>query len=171
VRCVSEHVRSELVAATSPGPSLRTIVAASPIELPAELGRREARIRRGLDLRTRLVVIVARLIPNKRVDVALGAVALLPDVQVVVVGGGPLLERLSLEYPAVRFTGEVDRNVAIEWIAAADVLVSASRLEGAPTAVREARALGTRVVACAAGSLGALAASDPDLWVVPSRGH
>jgi teichuronic acid biosynthesis glycosyltransferase TuaC len=169
VRCVSEHVRSELVAATSPGPSLHTIVAPSPIELPAALDRPGARARLGIDLRTRLVVIVARLIPEKRVAVALRAVALLPDVQVVVVGGGPLLKRLAHDHPAVRFTGEVNRDLCIEWIAAADVLVSASRLEGAPTVVREARALGTRVVACAAGSLAAIAESDPDLWVVPSR--
>jgi glycosyltransferase involved in cell wall biosynthesis len=47
------------------------------------------------------------------------------------------------------------------------VLLSASRHEGAPTVVREARALGTPVVACAAGSLAALAESDDGIWIVP----
>ena len=39
------------------------------------------------------------------------------------------------------------------WIRASDLVVSASREEGAPTVVREARALGTPVVTTAAGDL------------------
>jgi teichuronic acid biosynthesis glycosyltransferase TuaC len=169
VRCVSEHVQSELLAATDARLRPWTFVAASPFELPATLGRSAARGRLGLCARTRLIVIVARLIPDKRVGAALSAVALLPDVQVVVVGGGPLHGRLARDFPNVRFTGELDRPIALDWIAAADVLVSGSRLEGAPTVVREARALGTSVVACAAGSLPALAASDMGIWLVPER--
>jgi len=45
--------------------------------------------------------------------------------------------------------------------------VSASLHEGAPTVVREARALDTAVVARAAGSLRSLAAMDPGIWLLP----
>lgn len=169
VRCVSDHVQTELLAATRAELRPWTIVAPSPFELPPALGRSQARERLGLVRSIRLIVIVARLIPDKRVGAALNAVALLPDVQVVVVGGGPLLGRLARDFPGVRFTGELARPSALDWIAAADVLVSASRLEGAPTVVREARALGTSVVACAAGSLHALAEGDPGVWLVPER--
>jgi teichuronic acid biosynthesis glycosyltransferase TuaC len=169
VRCVSEHVQSALLAATHAELRPWTFVAPSPFELPPTLGRSEARARLGLGVRTRLIVVVARLIPDKRVGAALSAVALLPDVQVVVVGGGPLLGHLTRDFPSVRFTGELARPIALDWIAAADVLVSGSHLEGAPTVVREARALGTSVVACAAGSLRELADGDAGVWLVPER--
>jgi glycosyltransferase involved in cell wall biosynthesis len=167
VRCVSDHVRSQLIAATLPELLPRTCVAPSPFVLPPGLDRSGARARLGLDAERRLLVIVSRLVPGKRVATALDAVALIADASVVVVGGGPLLGRLSRDYPSVRFTGELPRPLALDWIAAADVLLSASQHEGAPTTVREARALGTRVVACAAGSLPALAESDDGIWIVP----
>lgn len=167
VRCVSEDVRAQLIAATSSALLPRTSVLPSPFELPPGLDRSGARARLGLAAERRLIVIVSRLVPDKRVATALDAVAWLADVLVVVVGGGPLLERLSREYPGVCFTGELPRPQALDWIAAADVLLSASRHEGAPTVVREARALGTPVVACLAGSLAALAERDEGLWLVP----
>jgi glycosyltransferase involved in cell wall biosynthesis len=82
-----------------------------------------------------------------------------------VIGGGPLLAELRARFPRVRFTGELSRSQSLEWIAAANVLVSASVLEGAPTVVREARALGVPVVACPAGDLRLWAESDPGLWL------
>jgi teichuronic acid biosynthesis glycosyltransferase TuaC len=51
-------------------------------------------------------------------------------------------------------------------MAAADVLVSASREEGAPTVVREARALGVPVVAVPCGDLATWAAADPGIALV-----
>ena len=51
-------------------------------------------------------------------------------------------------------------------MAAADYLVSASQLEGASTVVREARALGVRVIATRSGDLGDWAQSDPGIEVV-----
>jgi glycosyltransferase involved in cell wall biosynthesis len=165
VRCVSEHVRAGLLAIT-PELAPHTVVAPSPFDLPVLPPRSELRARIGIDPRLRLVVVVARLVPDKRVDVALAAAACLPATQLVVVGDGPLRERLHRRYPEVRFTGELPRPEALRWIAAADVLISASHLEGAPTAIREARALGTPVVACDAGSLAELAAHDAGVWLV-----
>jgi glycosyltransferase involved in cell wall biosynthesis len=114
-----------------------------------------------------LIVVVARLIASKRVDVALRAALHVPDAQIVVCGGGPLQRALTLDFPAVRFLGNLPRNETLRWIAAADVLLSASRTEGAPTAIREARALGVPVVTTAAGDLLTWARTDPDLHVVP----
>ena len=64
------------------------------------------------------------------------------------------------------FVGQLERSRALAFIAAADVVLSASRLEGSPTVVREARLLGTRVVALRAGDLGERYAGDPDVIVV-----
>jgi glycosyltransferase involved in cell wall biosynthesis len=48
------------------------------------------------------------------------------------------------------------------------VLVSASRHEGSPLVVREARALGVPVVACPSGDLEQWARDDAGLWVLPA---
>jgi len=66
----------------------------------------------------------------------------------------------------VRFTGYLARGEALRWIAAADVLVSASAHEGAPSVVREARALGVPVVAVNAGDLAQWAKRDAGLLLV-----
>jgi glycosyltransferase involved in cell wall biosynthesis len=144
----------------------------SPIELDAVPDRQAARARLAVPSEARLIVINARLVPDKRVPSALRAVAALPRTRVVVIGGGPLLDELRRQFPAVRFTGQLPRADALCWTAAADVLVSASRHEGAPTAVREARALGVPVVALEAGDLAEWATTDEGLWIVPrgSRG-
>ena len=54
----------------------------------------------------------------------------------------------------------------LAWIAAADLLVSASRDEGAPTVVREARLLGTPVLAARAGDVERWAAQDPGITLL-----
>ncbi|MFS8070516.1 MAG: glycosyltransferase, partial [Byssovorax sp.] len=59
-----------------------------------------------------------------------------------------------------RFTGALHRREALAWVAAADVLLHPSAVEAAPTVIREARALGTRVVACDAGDIRAWAHDD-----------
>jgi glycosyltransferase involved in cell wall biosynthesis len=63
-----------------------------------------------------------------------------------VVGDGPLrprLERqaLSSKLDAI-FVGRTTRNVALAWIAAADMVLHASEAEGLSTVKREAEALG-----------------------------
>jgi glycosyltransferase involved in cell wall biosynthesis len=67
----------------------------------------------------------------------------------------------------VRFLGQLGRSQTLTWIAAADLVLTASLDEGAPTVVREARALGTPVVARAAGDLVEWARRDPGLVVLP----
>ncbi|HVK69610.1 MAG TPA: glycosyltransferase family 4 protein [Polyangium sp.] len=116
----------------------------------------------------KLVVAAGRLVPSKRVDLAIEA-ATSASMSIVVVGDGPLraeLEALARARPAhARFVGLVPRDEALAWIAAADVLLHASAEEAAPTVVREARALGVPVVACAAGDVSVWARRDPGLVV------
>jgi glycosyltransferase involved in cell wall biosynthesis len=168
IRLVSEELREQWIDATFPAMREHCYVRASPIDLGTCPTRSEARRRRGIGPREQVALVVARLIPSKRVGTALRALQALPAVRTVVVGGGPLASQLSSEFPKVRFEGALDRPTTLEWIAAADVLVSASIREGAPTSVREARALRVPVVTCEAGDVLHWAARDPDLWVIPA---
>lgn len=166
IRVVSKELRELLLTSTSRQLESQVRVEPVQLELDPQLERTVARRRLSVSASARLVLLVARLIPEKRVAVALRAVSLLPEVEVVVVGGGPLLAELRQRFGSVRFTGELPHSKALEWIAAADVVVSASQLEGAPTALREARALGVPVVARNAGDLAERALRDRDLWLV-----
>jgi glycosyltransferase involved in cell wall biosynthesis len=166
VRCVSNELRDRLERALAPLPGVRWHIAPPPLELATAPSRAAARAALGVDIGARLFVVVARLVSSKRVEVALRSARLVPEALVVVVGDGPDRARLERSFPSVHFVGRVARTNALSWIAAADVLLSASLLEGAPSAVREARALGTSVVALAAGDLGAWSRHDPGLCVL-----
>jgi glycosyltransferase involved in cell wall biosynthesis len=106
-----------------------------------------------------LVVTVARLHPQKGLDVlveALSAVrAAVPDVRALVVGEGPE-ESAVRSAVASRSLGSVvvlagARPDAASELAAADVVVVPSRWESGPLVVPEALALGRPVVATAVG--------------------
>jgi glycosyltransferase involved in cell wall biosynthesis len=164
---VTSRELADALDAANPELSSRVRVAMSPIDVDQVPTRSSAR--RALDIpETKpLALIVSRLIPAKRVEVALGALALLNDeLSTVVVGDGPELASLRARFPHAHFTGYLPRSQALCWIAAADVLVSASTQEGAPTVIREARALGVPVVAVTAGDLAAWAEQDPGLLLV-----
>ncbi len=130
-----------------------------------------AALRASLDLApgARLAVTACRLVPSKRVELAIAAAAA-ARVRLVVVGDGP--ERAALGRRAeelgggVTFAGALPRREALAWVAAADVLLHPSAVEGAPTVVREARALGVPVVACDAGDVAAWARDDAGIRVV-----
>jgi glycosyltransferase involved in cell wall biosynthesis len=84
----------------------------------------------------------------------------------VIVGDGPAREALELQARSravsARFLGLRPRDEVARWLTAADVYVQPSRrlpsgrTEGMPTAVREALAVGVRVVATRTGGLSAL---------------
>jgi teichuronic acid biosynthesis glycosyltransferase TuaC len=166
VRTVSEELRRELGRALGPAIAARTSVREARLELDGALGRADARRELGIHENERLVVVAGRLIRGKRTEVALGAARLIPNVRVVVVGDGPERSRLEQAFPEAELVGLVPRERALAWLAAANVVLSASLEEGAPSVVREARALGTPVVALACGDLMRQAESDPGLVVV-----
>ncbi len=165
-RCVSLELLRELERLAGHGLGEVAEVRPASIEVASAPGRDAARRRLGIAAEQRLVVVVGRLIASKRVHEALAAARLLSDVAVFVLGDGPERAALESQFPSVQFLGAVERPLALTYIAAADALLSASRWEGAPTAIREARALGVTVVASAAGDLPSLARDDAGLWVV-----
>jgi glycosyltransferase involved in cell wall biosynthesis len=160
-RCESwRFVSSDLLATLLSALDARTaslvervaVVGAARIELPDLPRLTDAVARRRSELRgARTAVSVGRLVASKRVDRAITHVAGSPEFDaLVVIGDGPERPRLeelarATRAPA-RFVGAVPRPDALAWIGAADALIHASTAEGLSTVIREAEALGTRVV-------------------------
>jgi glycosyltransferase involved in cell wall biosynthesis len=161
-----ELVLGSLPAAQRANLEPHACVAPAAIDVAGVPSRARARAHLGIEPHGKVAVIVARLIPGKRVDVALEACRRVSRLATVVIGDGPELSQLRQRFPEASFVGHVERSVALSYISAADVLVSASLVEGAPTVVREARALGTAVVCLEAGDLRRWAEADADLHVV-----
>lgn len=121
-----------------------------------------------------MALYVGNLKPEKGVaDLARawqGVVRELPDARLAIVGGGP--ERAALEAalpPRATLYGPQPLTAIPAWLAACDVLVLPSHIEGTPNVVLEALACGRRVVATAVGGVPDLL-TDPLLGVlVPAR--
>jgi glycosyltransferase involved in cell wall biosynthesis len=127
------------------------------------------------------IVAVGRLLPEKRFDLLIAALAELPGCELTIVGDGP--ERAALEGIAavhdlsrrVRFTGLLDRPRALDTVCRADLLCLPSDYEPWGLCVNEAMMLGT-MVACSrhVGAVGDLvkhrttgfvvAAATPAAW-------
>jgi glycosyltransferase involved in cell wall biosynthesis len=126
----------------------------------------QAELRRVLGVtQTPLVVVVGRAVKDKQIPIAIEASTRAFGRPPYVIGDGPELPTLRQHYRDTVFLGSRCRRETVSWIKAADVLLSASEKEGAPTVVREARALGTPVVCADAGDLRAWAQSDPFIYV------
>jgi len=163
---VTSRELADTLGTAAPELSSSMRVEASPIDVDGVPTRNLARQALGIPETKSVALIVGRLIPEKRVALALQALSLLDNLSAVVVGDGPELESLRARFPEVHFTGYLPRSETLRFIAAADVLVSASAHEGAPSVVREARALGVPVVAVPAGDLVAWAERDAGLLLV-----
>ena len=104
-----------------------------------------------------MLLVAARLVPVKGVDLMLDALAHLPDVRLVVAGDGP--ERARLAHPRATFLGQVDTATRDRLLREASVVVVPSRnlpngrSEGTPLIALEALAAGVPVVASAVGGL------------------
>jgi teichuronic acid biosynthesis glycosyltransferase TuaC len=167
IRCVAVALREHLgIDASHPlYASTRVEPCALDVSVPTE--RHVTRAGLGIDEHDFVAVVVGRLIQSKRVEAALNVKRAPPATRWVVLGDGPELDALRAQFPGVRFLGRVDRSLALAWIQAADVLVSASRDEGAPTVIREARALNTQVWTAAAGDVALWARTDPGIHLLP----
>jgi glycosyltransferase involved in cell wall biosynthesis len=146
-------------------PAARTLTipsAVDPDALVPQLGRERTRAAEGLSDDVPLLLSLAALVRRKGLDVLLEALARLPDdvrrVQLWIAGSGP--ERAALERQAgelalgdrVRFLGP--RSDVGDLLAACDLFVLPSRLEGLGVAALEAMAAGRPVVASRVGGLG-----------------
>lgn len=147
VRAVSTGIADRLRALS---PALPLHVEPMPLADDDVLRAAHARGRR---LRARfgddLCVVAARLVPEKHIERVVPLVSARGQ-RLVLVGDGPersrlieLARRASLDVISV---GAVPHEQALGWLAAADeVLAPLARGEGAPTVVREAKALGVPV--------------------------
>jgi glycosyltransferase involved in cell wall biosynthesis len=165
-RFVSRELRDVFVRATTPQVLERSCVAPCPIDTTGAPARDEARRRFGIARDERIALVVGRLVAGKH---PLEAVKLALDRRadrVIVVGDGPLRGDVQKMDRRVVTVGLTPRDTALAWMSAADFVVSASRLEGAPTAIREARALGVPVVATPSGDLSEWARSDPGIEII-----
>ncbi|HEX2685924.1 MAG TPA: glycosyltransferase family 4 protein [Kofleriaceae bacterium] len=88
----------------------------------------------------------------------------LPDATLAIVGGGPLRPALEAALPPrATLHGPQPLAAIPTWLAACDVLVLPSHIEGTPNSVFEALACGRRVVASAVGGV-------PDVITSPTLG-
>jgi glycosyltransferase involved in cell wall biosynthesis len=152
-RFVSESLKESLLRALGDEARARVeriaIVDAAKVEMP-DVREAVARKKRELGA-ARVAVSVGRLVRSKRVDRAIEHVARTRDLDaLVVVGDGPERGRLEAlaraRYVDARFLGVLPREETLAWIGAASVVLFASEHEGASTVLREAAAMGTRVV-------------------------
>lgn len=123
--------------------------------------RTSARQRLGLDPGRPLAVTVARLSPEKRLDRLVEAIARVPnrDVQLVILGAGPLRKALAANIAAlglgrrVFLRGGIPHSDLPDWYRAADLFCLASEHEGCPVVVHEALACGLPVVSTPVGAV------------------
>lgn len=115
--------------------------------------RTQARQRLGLPADGRYLLSVGHLIERKGHHIAIEALSHLPEVTLLIAGGGPeegalkaLAERLGVA-KRVRWVGVVPQTDLKWWYSAADVLALCSSREGWANVLLEAMACGTPVIA------------------------
>jgi teichuronic acid biosynthesis glycosyltransferase TuaC len=165
-RFVSTDLRERVVKSTGLE-EVRSLCSVEPcaIDVSGVPGRGAARLALGVGESERLAVVVGRLVPSKRPEEAVSLALTLAD-NVVVVGDGPMASQLARAHPQAKLLGRLPRCETLTWLSAADLLVSASRDEGAPTTIREARALGAAVLAAPCGDVREWARSDPGITLI-----
>jgi glycosyltransferase involved in cell wall biosynthesis len=135
-------------------------VVPAPPPRPAGSDRYAVHADLGIDARTALVVVAARLAPQKGLDLLLDALRGLVDLDLlaVVAGDGPLRgelqRRIDAEGLPVRLLGH--RDDVPDLLAAADVVVSSARWEGQPVGLQEALHAGAAIVATDVGGTAAV---------------
>lgn len=165
---VSDQVRDELVAlGVAPASKFKVMPLGfdlSPFTVEREVrerARESLRAELAIPLDARVVTLVARLVPIKRVDRFLRVANLLrddPDVRFLIVGDGELRDELKASADA-RALGE-----SLLWAGfrrdmpavcfASDVVVLTSDNEGTPVSLIEAQAAGVPVVSTNVGGVG-----------------
>lgn len=147
IRARLRPARRDRVHVIPTGVDVETLQGLTPIDSRREFGWPQESI---------VLATLGRLAPEKSTHVVLGAVAAiagkLPEVRLLVVGGGPSEAALRSRAEAadlagrVGFTGQLPRPEALARLAAADVLLFASATETQGLVLAEALTLGLPVV-------------------------
>jgi len=133
-------------------------------------------IRRELGVDRTLFLSIGNLIPLKGHDIAVKAVARLPETELIIVGSGPArnsLRQLSASLGVddrVRIIENLPQNELVRYYNAADALILASSSEGMPNVVLESMACGTPVVATDVGGTSELISGTVAGELMPTRG-
>jgi glycosyltransferase involved in cell wall biosynthesis len=151
----SEGVRDFYVRHGAPADRVRVIPNGVVIPNPPSTTRRQLLAELGLPEQSRLIGLVGRLWPQKRVKDAIWAADLLKvirdDVHLLIVGDGPQRDRLRRFRDQVCIRGKVhflgERGDVPRLMPHFDVLWSTSGYEGQSNAILEAMAAGIPVVA------------------------
>lgn len=181
---VSNEVRDELVGLRVADPSHFAVVPLgfdlTPFEVcDVERAQRRHMLRRELGIPDddKLVTLIARLVPIKRVDrflrIAMEVAGRSEDVHFLVVGDGELREQLQASPEACALDGRLTwtgfRRDIPDVCFASDVVVLTSDNEGTPVSLIEAQAAGTPVVATRVGGVASVVQEGVGGWVVESN--
>jgi glycosyltransferase involved in cell wall biosynthesis len=151
----SDHVAGLIRGWGIPAERIHVVHNAIPESDLEHVDRETLRKELGLTQERRILVSVGRLTAVKGFDVAIRALAELPDCQLVIVGEGEQraeLEALAAPYAErVTFVGRQPHDLALRYMRAADVFVLSSYTEGLSHVLLEALSVGTPAVATAVG--------------------
>lgn len=104
--------------------------------------------------KSRKVITVGRLVPEKRIAMAIHAALIAGASELVVVGDGPLKEKLEQEAIALRmkvvFTGRISQRELAEELCSSEAFILCSAVEGHPKVLIEAMSCELACVATAA---------------------
>ena len=160
---VSRALKDALVRLGVPAEHVRVLRNGVDTDVFKPVEREAMRQRLGLQRKT--ILSVGNLLEFKGHGVAISALSLLPECELVVIGEGPDLgdfETLVRENglaDRVRFLGSIPQAELRQYYGAADALVLASTREGWPNVLLEAMACGTPVVATDVGGVSEIIAS------------
>ena len=120
------------------------------------------------------VVYVGRLSKEKGVDLLIRAFERLDDGHLLIIGSGSEereLKRLAEKCDRIHFLGFLPRDQALLYVKGSDVFVLPSRSEGLSTALLEAMACGTAVIATSVGGSVELVEHGVSGLLVPPEDH
>jgi teichuronic acid biosynthesis glycosyltransferase TuaC len=172
VVAVSRALADEVAALGVPRERIAIVMNGVDGELFFPRDRAAARRELGVSGDASLALYVGNLKPEKGVRELMRAwpavARQLPGATLAMVGGGPLGDELAAQLAresetSIRLVGAQPLNRIPVWMAAADIVVLPSHVEGTPNVVLEALASGRRVVASAVGGV-------PDLITTPALG-
>jgi glycosyltransferase involved in cell wall biosynthesis len=170
---VSEGLKQRLVSLGIAAERVRVLRNGVDLSLFQPTDRASVRSRLGLDGPTLLAV--GNLIPLKGHALIIEALAMLPDMRLLIIGEGPLrqdLEDATRRHGVaerVTFFGRMPQERLVEFYGAADVLVLASSHEGWPNVLLESMACGTPVVSTPIPAAGEMIRSPEAGRIVPER--
>jgi glycosyltransferase involved in cell wall biosynthesis len=164
---VCQALKDSLVELGVPAERIEVLRNGVDLELFRPVDRQRARHELGLSRKT--LLSVGNLVQLKGHDIAIRALTLLPDCNLIIAGAGP--ERTVLETLAgacgvgdrVRFAGVLAQNELRQYYGAADLLILASSREGWANVLLESLACGTPVVASDVGGT-------PEVVAAPEAG-